>query len=50
MFPIEQAAMIALETIINFLHQHTFGKVVLVLFTDEDFTIYMHYVQQLIKE
>lgn len=39
-FPIDQAANIALETIIDFLKHHSFGKVVLTLFSKEDYQVY----------
>lgn len=39
-FPIDQAANIALETIIECLKHHSFGKVVLTLFSEEDYKTY----------
>nr|WP_156645327.1 O-acetyl-ADP-ribose deacetylase [Lentibacillus sp. JNUCC-1] len=39
-FPIDLAAQIALETIISFLKDHQFGEVVMVLFSEGDYTTY----------
>lgn len=39
-FPLEKAARIALETIYDFLKKYTFGKVIMTLFSEEDYAIY----------
>lgn len=45
-FPIDQAADIAITTIMDYLESHLFGNVVMVLFSDQD---YQAYVQALNK-
>lgn len=39
-YPIDQAAEIALQTIINFLENNQIGEVVLTLFSEEDYKVY----------
>ena len=41
-FPIERAASIALQTIIDFLKSRAFGRVTMVLFSEEDYRVYKH--------
>lgn len=39
-FPIDKAAYIAMNTIFHFLENHSFGKVVMTLFSEEDYVEY----------
>ncbi|MDY0409747.1 O-acetyl-ADP-ribose deacetylase [Virgibacillus soli] len=39
-FPVDLAAEIAMKTIVDFLRDHAFGKVVMTLFSEEDYKIY----------
>lgn len=39
-FPVDLAANIALETIVDFLKHHSFGKVIMTLFSEADYTEY----------
>ncbi|MBM7714565.1 O-acetyl-ADP-ribose deacetylase [Siminovitchia sp. FSL H7-0308] len=49
-FPIELASKTALSTIIGFLKKHPFGKVVMTLFSEEDYHTYQSSLEELIKE
>ncbi|WP_046175588.1 O-acetyl-ADP-ribose deacetylase [Domibacillus indicus] len=39
-FPIEQASVIALQTVIGFLREHSFGSVAFTLFSEHDYRVY----------
>lgn len=49
-FPIELASKIAMKSIIDFLQKHSFGTIVMTLFTKGDYDIYLQAVQELIRE
>lgn len=46
-FPIERAAQVALTTINEFLTHHTFGDVVMTLFSEEDYKVYKEVLKRL---
>jgi len=48
-FPIERAAHIALETISDFLQRHSFGDVVMTLFSEDDYNVYKDALQNRCK-
>lgn len=48
-FPVDQAANIAMETIINFLENQSFGKVTMTLFSESDYNAYKHALNSLRK-
>ncbi|WP_066636097.1 O-acetyl-ADP-ribose deacetylase [Desulfolucanica intricata] len=48
-YPLEQAAGIALNTIIKFLLENDFGEVRVVLFSKSDFRVYLKVCQEIIK-
>ncbi|MBU5466109.1 O-acetyl-ADP-ribose deacetylase [Virgibacillus sp. MSJ-26] len=48
-FPVDQAANIAMETIINFLENQSFGKVIMTLFSEADYNAYKHALNNLRK-
>lgn len=47
-FPIELAATIAIRTIIDFLKSHPFGQVVMTLFSEEDYAVYVQAYRNII--
>lgn len=47
-FPIKQAASIAMQTIIDFLKSHSFGRVTMVLFSEKDYHVYQQALDELI--
>jgi len=49
-FPKQLAATTALETIINFLAQNTFGSVDICLFSKDDFIVYEEIIEKVIKK
>ena len=48
-YPIDKAAEVALQTIINFLEDNIFGEVRMVLFTDEDLKVYQDTLQGILE-
>lgn len=49
-FPIDLASKVALRTIGDFLYTHSFGKVVVTLFTAEDLNVYKAVLQRLMSK
>ncbi|KMY55594.1 Appr-1-p processing protein [Bacillus sp. FJAT-27231] len=49
-FPIDLAAITALKTIMYFLQHHSFGQVVMTLFSPEDYRVYESALQQLLEK
>jgi len=48
-YPIELASSIALETVISFLENNTFGKVIFILFSEKDFEIYKRRIKSIVS-
>ncbi|HLQ98541.1 MAG TPA: O-acetyl-ADP-ribose deacetylase [Candidatus Dormibacteraeota bacterium] len=48
-FPVDQAANIAMETIVDFLENQSFGKVIMTLFSEADYNAYKHALNNLRK-
>ncbi|MET1031444.1 O-acetyl-ADP-ribose deacetylase [Domibacillus tundrae] len=49
-FPIEQAAVIALQTVVGFLEEHSFGYAAFTLFSDHDYRIYEAALNRILQE
>ncbi|QHS23718.1 O-acetyl-ADP-ribose deacetylase [Virgibacillus sp. MSP4-1] len=49
-YPIEKAASVALETIIEFLQDHHFGKVIMTLFSEQDYQVYSRALKRVISD
>lgn len=49
-FPIEQAAVIALRTVVDFLKKQPFGYVVFTLFSDHDYRLYEAALNRIMQE
>ncbi|OES43393.1 O-acetyl-ADP-ribose deacetylase [Domibacillus iocasae] len=49
-FPIEQAAVIALQTVVDFLEEHPFGYAAFILFSDHDYRIYEAAMNRILQE
>lgn len=49
-FPVEQAAVVALQTIVDFLEKHSFGYVAFTLFSDHDYRIYEAALNRILQE
>ncbi|SET18311.1 O-acetyl-ADP-ribose deacetylase (regulator of RNase III), contains Macro domain [Salinibacillus kushneri] len=47
-YPINQAAPVALQTIINFLQAQAFGDVVMTLFSEQDYQVYKQTLKELL--
>ena len=47
-FPVKLASVTALQTIIHFLQNHSFGEVVMTLFSSDDYRVYENTLQQLL--
>ncbi|GAA0488567.1 O-acetyl-ADP-ribose deacetylase [Salinibacillus aidingensis] len=48
-YPIEKAAQVALQTITEFLQNHHFGKVVMTLFSEQDYEVYSQALKRVIS-
>ncbi len=48
-FPVQLASKAALKTLVDFLQNHSFGDVAMVLFSEDDYAVYANSLQQIME-